>query len=105
MDLKSIFGTTWITLLICVISIVVGTLVLKTKDLKYLRGVKDASTYKDADQFAISAGKLMLFLGIAAFVMSVLLLISSIVASVFGAAAFLTFGIMWKLMNDKYGPK
>lgn len=105
MDIKQIFSDTWLTLLIGVVALVIGLLVLKTKDLKYLRGVKDPSTYKDKDAFANQAGKLMIILGICAFVMSVIMIFSGIAASIFGAAAFLYFGFSWKKMNDEYGPK
>lgn len=105
MDIRQIFSITWLPLLIGVLCLFSGIMTLKTNDIKHLHVSKSDKEYKDKDSFAQNAGKLMTILGVCAFVMALLLLFSTVVATVFGLGSFLAFGIMWKRMNDNFGPK
>lgn len=107
MDIKYILQETWITDLLFVACMIVGILLIKTKDLKYLRGIKEPTTtpYKNPEEFAKRSGILIVLLGVCSLIMSVLLMFTAVVASVFGGVVFIGFAFMWKRMNDEYGPK
>lgn len=102
MSVEMILEQAGIPLLLFVICVYYGVRLLVLKDVEAIRG-KNKEPLKNAEAYAIGAGKLLLFFAGATFLMAVLVFVNIYVAVAQIVVCTIILGVLWKRMNDKYG--
>lgn len=104
MSVESIMQLTWAPIIVSAISFVYGLNLILSKNPRNLQGKYNKGILKDAEKYAMEGGKLLLFLSLGALFMVVLLFYDVTIAVMFSIGWIVLFGVLWKRMNDKYGP-
>jgi CHASE2 domain-containing sensor protein len=104
MDFKSIMEQAGLPLLSFVLCLYFGIRLMLTHDSTVIRG-KNKPPVKDEKEYTRLGGILVICLGIAMFVMAVLLFISVVAALVIICLSVIAFAVLWKRMNEKYGSR
>jgi len=91
-----------IPLMIFVVCIYYGMRLIFLHDIGAIRS-KDKPPVKEAEKYAVEAGKLILFLGAGTLGMAVLLFYNVYVALGEFIVCLLVMGFLWKKMEEKYG--
>ncbi len=102
MSIDVILEQAGIPLLIFLVCVYYGLRLLVLHDVRAIRS-KDKPPVRDEEKYAIGAGKLVLFMGVATLVMAVLIFVNIYAALAEFAACLLIMGILWKRMEEKYG--
>lgn len=105
MDLVGFMTSIWIPVGLGIVCLVYGLYMIITKDPSKLRRKDDNRLLKDEKKYAEVGGYLMLFMALGCLVMVIIieLLKNEMLATIESFVWFIIFGILWKLMNDKYG--
>lgn len=105
MDLVGFMTSIWIPVGLGIVCLVYGLYMIITKDPSKLRRKDDNRLLKDEKKYAEVGGYLMLFMALGCLVMVIIieLLKNEVLATIESFVWFIIFGILWKLMNDKYG--
>lgn len=102
-----IFGLSDITIIgiiVTVLSTGFGLYMRIKKKPGFVRRIKDDATYKDAENYSIKGGLLLLLFAVGCFVMTVVSFFSTGIANIIGIVALVVFAYFWKKMSDEYGP-
>lgn len=90
-----------IELLVFVICMIYGIRLVVTKDVGIIRK-QDKDTVKHPEEYAIHAGYIVIFLGVATLIMAGLNFVNVYAATIEIFCAVIIMGILWKRMHDKY---
>lgn len=101
MNFNTILNNSGIPVLLAVICFYYSWKLIKMHDLASIRG-KDAPKVKKPDEYAETAGRLILIFGIAVVVNAVLVNFDTVIAMVEIIAAIIWMFVSWKRMYDRY---
>ncbi|MCR5222714.1 MAG: hypothetical protein K6D90_07620 [Lachnospiraceae bacterium] len=96
---------TWLSGILCILCLIFGLFMVITKRPGFVRSFKDTADYKDKEKYSYHGGILILGLGGASLLVTVLSFFSTLVSNILGVIALIVFAIFWKKMNDQYGPE
>lgn len=104
MTFQEFFDTSWVSLLVFVLSLVFGIRLMITKDPTIIRGKKDIKVLKNPEAYSITAAKLLFFMAGGSLVMTALLFITPLWATIESMVVLVAFLYLWHRMDKKYGP-
>ncbi len=104
MDWNAFWETTWISFVVAVFCLAYGLKVLIGKDVKIIKRDLENKVFKDKDAYCKYAAILLFVVSGASFIMAFILLWNSFVATGFIITVFVVVAILWRKMEDKYGP-
>ena len=96
---------TWLSGILCILCLIFGLYMVITKSPGIVRSFKDTADYKDKEKYSYHGGILILALGGASLLVTVLSFFSTLVSNILGVIALIVFAVFWKKMNDQYGPE
>lgn len=102
MTVEKILEQAGVPIIVFVFCMYYGVRLIVFRDVEAIRG-RNRGVVRDEKNYAITAGKLILFFGAAALGMAVLIFINLYAALGEIIVSTLILGILWKRMNDKYG--
>ncbi len=102
MTFEEIINQMGVELIVCAASFFFGFRLIITRDVSILRK-EHPETIKHPREYALYAGMILIFFGVAALIMGIVSFKSPIAALVVIIAATFIMGILWKKMHEKYG--
>lgn len=102
MSAETFLGQAGIPLLLFVICIYYGIRLIVLQDVESVRG-KNKEPVKDKKNYSKYGGILILLYGASTLVMAALLLVNLYIAVAQIVICTITFGILWKKLDNKYG--
>ena len=104
MEILGLSDLTWIGIIATALCIIFGLYMVITRKPGSVRKIKDTAEYKDKEKYALKGGILILCLGGAFLIMTVLSFFDTLISILFGLVIFAVFAFFWKKMHDTYGP-
>lgn len=92
-----------IPLLLTVVLMFYGIRLLVMGDVESIRGKKNKKKLRNEKMYAREGGKLLLFLAVSSLAMAIILYWDVTIAVVQLCVCMVIFGILWKMMDKKYG--
>ncbi|MCI8485011.1 MAG: hypothetical protein HFH41_11850 [Lachnospiraceae bacterium] len=102
MTIERILEQAGVPIVVFVFCMYFGIRLLVFQDIEAIRG-KNKGVVRDQKGYAIAAGKLVLFFGVAALGMAALIFVNLYAALGEIILSTIVLGVLWKRMNDKYG--
>ncbi len=104
MEFFGLSDLTWIGIIAFVLCMIFGLFMVITKRPGVVRSFKDTAEYKDKEQYSFRGGILILCLGGACLIVTVVSFFNTLISNVIGILALAVFAFFWKKMNDEFGP-
>ena len=100
MEILGYSDMTWISVIAFVLCLAFGSYMMITKKPGIVRSLKDKASYKDAEQYAVKGGRLILALAGICLIMLVVSFFNDMISNIIGFGGLCVFGYFWKKMSD-----
>lgn len=104
MEYKDIVDASWIPAVVCAISLGMGIKILVSKDPGIVKKELRNKVLKYKDKYCDRAGKLLLVMAAASLAMAIVLPFYPAAATLMITGFLIILAILWKKMEDDYGP-